>query len=132
MNVEKNPFTLEDLVVPESPKTTASSKSGQKAARKRGESFIQIAAAQANRLSGASVVVSVFFHLMFRSFNAFHKPFALPPSALEYADISRHAQLRAMRDLVKRGLILVDRGGPRKPPMITIIGVTKRGLRRPN
>jgi hypothetical protein len=37
-----------------------------------------------------------------------------------------------MRDLVKRGLILVDRGGPRKPPMVTIIGVTKRGLRRPN
>jgi hypothetical protein len=127
---EKNPFTLEGLVVPEPPKAKAAPKVGQKAAHKRGVSFIQITAAQANRLAGASIVVSVFFHLMFRSFNAFHKPFALPPNALEYADISRHAQLRALRDLVKRGLILVDRGGPRKPPMITIVGVTKRGLKR--
>ncbi len=126
---EQNPFNLEDLVV--KPDTTvgakASPKNGQGTARQRRGSFIQITAAQADGLSNASVVVAVFFHLMFRSFRAYHKPFVLPNDALKHAGISRFAQIRALRSLARRGLISVERDGPRKSPVITIIGTTRQG-----
>jgi hypothetical protein len=126
---EENPFRIEDLAVPESADTNATPpKSGQKAARKKGEPFIQITATQANKLAGATgLVFIVFFHLMFQSFKSYHKPFSLPADALDEFNISRRAQLRALEDLAERGLVRVGRGGPRKPPDIAIVGLTKGG-----
>jgi hypothetical protein len=129
--VEENPFNLVDLVVKPSAAAagaTAAAKGERRATPRSKEGFIQITLTQAARLAGASrpTTISVFFHLMFRSFRAYHKPFVLSNDALVYANISRHTQLRALRSLVKLGLISVERGGPRKPPTITIIGVTKQ------
>jgi hypothetical protein len=129
--VEENPFTLEGLVVPESPSTKTSPKTGQKPARKKGERFVIITPVQAYKLSKASrvITVSVFLHLMFRGYSAgeYQKPFVLPSDTLEHAGISRHAQARALRSLVELDLISVERGGPRKPPIISLIGAKKRG-----
>ena len=78
---EHDPFNLEELVV-EAPeyRQASKAKAGPKAARQRRGSFIQITATQASLLASAKrpVTVSVFFHLMFRSFWAYHKPFMLP------------------------------------------------------
>jgi hypothetical protein len=124
---EHNPFTIEELVI-EAPdvSSSAKAKAGPKAARQRRGSFIQITATQASLLAGESITVSVFFHLMFRSFWAYHKPFTLSANALEYAGISRQVQLRALQSLERLELISIERGGPRKPPIVTITGTTKR------
>jgi hypothetical protein len=124
---EHNPFNLDELVV-EAPATTSKAKAGPKAARQRRGSFIQITATQASLLANAKrpVTFCVFFHLMFRSFWAYHKPFVLPGDALEYAGVSRFSQMRALRNLEKLGLISMERGGGRNPPTISIIGTTKR------
>jgi hypothetical protein len=122
---EHNPFNLEDLVIKPATASNAkvSPKAGSKSTRHpRGSSFIQLTATQAAKLSGASVVVAVFLHLMFRSFRAYRKPFVLPNDALQHVNISRHVQLRALRRLAKLGLISMERESPRKPPVITILG----------
>lgn len=127
-NDDDNPFILEDLVAPKgSASTKTPPKSGQKTARKKGAPFIQITAAQAHKLAGVTrvCVVAVFFHLMFRSFRSYHKPFLLPADALVEFNIDRHVQLRALKELARCGLIRVGRGGPKKPPEITIVGLAK-------
>jgi hypothetical protein len=121
-------FNLEELIVkaPEATPGVKAPKFGLKAGRQKRGSFIQITTSQAAKLSGESVTVSAFFHLMFRSFWAYHKPFALPGDALEYAGINRFAQMRALHRLVKLELISIEHRGGRNPPVITIIGTTKR------
>jgi hypothetical protein len=129
--VEENPFILEELVVPESTDAKVSPKSSQKAAHKKGERFIIITPEQAHKLSKAVRVttVSVFFHLMFRGYRAggYREPFTMPSDALDQAGISRHGQNRALRSLVKLGLISMERSGPKRPPIISLIGAKKRG-----
>ena len=124
---EQRILDLEDLVATPGTTGVKAPQPGPKAARQRGEAFVQITATQADRLAGKSSAVTVFLYLMFKSFRVYHKPFALPSDALEHAGVSRFAQFRALRNLVKRGLISVERDGPRKPPVITLIGVTKQG-----
>jgi hypothetical protein len=130
---EANPFNLEDLVVKpgEASAGTApgAKTAGRKGATRSSEAFVQITAKQADLLSRTTHVVtqSVFLHLMFRSFKVYHKPFVLRADALAYAGIDRFMQWRALRDLARLGLILVERGSTRSPPIITIIGVTKQG-----
>src|SRR5450631_4523545 len=102
---DTNPFKLEDLVIPE---TAVDAK------------------AKASLLGGTSSVVAVFLALMFKGFNARCPTFALRPDAFKDIGIDRHAQLYALRDLAKRGLITVERRhGPKKPPTVTIIGMRK-------
>src|SRR5450631_3326685 len=83
---DTNPFKLEDLVIPE---TAVDAK------------------AKASLLGGTSSVVAVFLALMFKGFNARCPTFALRPDAFKDIGIDRHAQLYALRDLAKRGLITV-------------------------
>ena len=128
---EDHPFRLEDLVLPETPtKTASSSKAGPMPARKK-ERFIILTPAQVYKLSKASrvITVSVFLQLMFRGYKAgeYREPFVLPSDALEQDGIDRFALGRALRSLAKLGLISVERSGPKKPPMISLIGAKKRG-----
>jgi hypothetical protein len=129
---EANPFNLEDLVVKPG-EASAGVAPGAKTSRRKGatrsaEAFVPITAKQADLLSRATHVTtqSVFLHLMFRSFKVYHKPFVLRADALAYAGIGRVMQWRALRDLARLGLILVERGSPRSPPIVTIVGVTKQ------
>jgi|SRR5450631_2358551 hypothetical protein len=122
---DTNPFKLEDLVIPETA-VDAKAKASPKAAHKRVERFVMITEAQAYLLGGTSSVVAVFLALMFKGFNARCPTFALRPDAFKDIGIDRHAQLYALRDLAKRGLITVERRhGPKKPPTVTIIGMRK-------
>jgi hypothetical protein len=119
------PFRIEHLVYPE-PDAKAPPRAGPKAARKRVERFVQITETQTYKLGGASVVVDVFLQLMLKGLNARCPTFVLRPDAFKDIGIDRHAQLYALRDLAKRGLISVTRrDGPKKPPTVTVIGMRK-------
>jgi hypothetical protein len=134
---EVHPFRLEELVLPPSTSAkTASPKAGQKprsqpgptAAKKSNVYYVKTTKEQLRRLCGATRVVTilVFFHLMFKWFKAYRKPFVLLHDALESEGITRHSQGRALRELVQLRLITVERkNGPRKPPVVAIIGAIK-------
>jgi hypothetical protein len=121
---EQRVFDLEDLVVtPSQPSEESGRKDAPKAKRQRREPFIVTTATQAQKLEGVTRLITerVFRHLQFRWFRAYRKPFKLPSDALSYAGIDRFAQLRALTSLQRLGLISVERDGPRKPPLITIL-----------
>ena len=120
-----NPFILEELVVPQgSISTKTPPKFGHKAARKKPvEKFFMVTEAQAHRLVGVSVVVTVFHCLMLKELDARCSSFVLKPDAMEHLGIDRFAQKRALRALAKRGLISMERrDGPRKPFTVTVLG----------
>ena len=127
---EQRVFDLEDLTVtPSQTSEKSNQKTGPKVALQRREIFAQVSATQINLLAGASRVttVTVFHYLLMKSFKVYHRAFVLPNDGLAGACISRHSLLRALRDLARLGLITIERDGPRKPPRISIVGVTKQG-----
>jgi hypothetical protein len=124
---DTNPFRLEDLVIPEA-EVKAPPKPGPKPARKSNVYYVKVTNVQLRRLSGMSRVVTalVFFHLMFKWYRAYRKPFVLRGDALVSEGISRNSQWRALRELERLRLITMHRNnGPKKPPVITIVGAGK-------
>ena len=121
MNKHADHYDLEELVAAPSPEPGP--KNAPKTKRQKREPFIIVTATQAQKLDGATTLTTerVFRHLQFRWYRAYRKPFRLPGDALSYTGIDRHAQWRALASLAKLGLISIERGKGRKPPLITIV-----------
>jgi len=125
---EENEFTLEGLVVSRRT-TSATTKTAPKAAHKRGELFARITERHLNLLANVPRFSSaLFFHrLMIESVKRSHRPFTLKTDELAIkTGLNRWSQARALRELAAAGLIVVERDGRKKPPLISIPGTTRR------
>jgi hypothetical protein len=61
-------------------------------------------------------------HLCHLDWRHHNKPFKLPNGMLKYDGISRYSKWRALTDLERRGLIIVERR-PKKSPMVRVLAV---------
>jgi hypothetical protein len=87
--------------------------------RKRREQFVQLPMWWVGKL-GESPVASgathqVAIHILHLDWKHHGKPFKLPNGMLKYDGISRHSKWRALTDLERRGLIVVERRSSKSP-----------------
>jgi hypothetical protein len=128
---EENAFELDGLIA--RPKT-ANSKAAPKAELsrprkpRRKELFARITRRHCMLLVNVERISTVilFNHLMMYSVKVFHRPFELPVGCLaKETGLNRRAQIRAMRDLAKIGIVKVERETPHGLPVVSIPGTTK-------
>ena len=91
---------------------------------KRREHFIQVPFGWLERLEGATgKTYALALHLLYRSWRNGGRPFTLANGMLKIDGISRASKWRALPELERRGLILVERR-PRRSPIITVHDVS--------
>jgi hypothetical protein len=87
--------------------------------RKRREQFVQVPMWWVERLgelplaTGATHLVAI--HILHLDWKHHGKPFKLPNGMLKYDGIGRHSKWRALTDLERRGLIVVERRSSKSP-----------------
>jgi hypothetical protein len=128
---EQNAFELDGLIVkPDA--TSDGAKAFTKAApRPTVELFARITRRHCALLAnerGCDIII--FNHLMIHSVTSFNRPFELPVDYLaKETGMDRRAQLRALRNLAKTGVIKVGRRSRYGSPTITIPGTSKAGCK---
>ncbi len=126
---EENAFELDGLIA-KSGSTSAGNKASTNPARRPTvELFARITKRHCALLAnerGCDIIV--FNHLMIHSVKSFNRPFDLPVDYLtKETGMSRRAQLRALRNLAKAGVIKIGRGSRYSLPLIAIPGTPKAG-----
>jgi hypothetical protein len=92
--------------------------------RKRREQFVMMPMWWYEKLLSkpaiAGTTILVALYLLHLDWKHHAKPFKLSNGMLEYDGISRHSKWRALTDLERRGLIIVQRR-PKKSPIIRVL-----------
>jgi hypothetical protein len=126
---EENPFNLEDLVVRGGAVGTGTKtkpKTAKKKATRLGEPFIMITISQARKLDGAASLYTprVFRYLLFMEFRVLlGTTFTLPRDVHKKFGISRMAKKRALAELERLGLVVVEN----EPPELLKVTIVRPG-----
>ena len=87
--------------------------------RKRREQFVQVPMWWIEKLGEAPLATGtahqVACHICHLDWKNHGKPFKLPNGMLEYDGISRYSKWRALRDLERRGLVVVESRSSKSP-----------------
>jgi hypothetical protein len=120
---EENAFELDGLVVKPKIGKTSPKAAHKAAARPRRELFAPVMEWHDDRLLKVTRLATVilFHYLMRRSVRESNRPFELPVDYIaERTGMSRHQQLRAVRNLVRVGLVKIERKAPHGLPTVSV------------